>query len=87
MTTQVDEMNFLQSLIPQFGAEGYDVYLQPSAPLVPDSWLICTLTRLQSGRAKNSLSNWSFRRVRINGRQRRLQILSNDAPNGSCGSS
>jgi uncharacterized protein YutE (UPF0331/DUF86 family) len=36
MTTRIDETTFMQNLIPQLRAEGYEVYLQPTAPVVPD---------------------------------------------------
>jgi uncharacterized protein YutE (UPF0331/DUF86 family) len=36
MTDQIDETNFMQDLIPQLRAEGYEVYLQPSVPVVPE---------------------------------------------------
>ncbi len=33
---QIDETNFMQNLIPELQAQGYEVYLQPTAPVVPD---------------------------------------------------
>jgi uncharacterized protein YutE (UPF0331/DUF86 family) len=33
---QIDEGNFMQNLIPELRAQGYEVYLQPTAPVVPE---------------------------------------------------
>lgn len=35
MTDKITEAEFMQSLIPQLRSEGYEVYLQPTAPVVP----------------------------------------------------
>lgn len=52
MTTQTDETTFMQHLIPQLQAEGYDVYLQPQAPVVPDFLAVLRPDAIALGKGK-----------------------------------
>lgn len=53
MTDKLSEADFMQSLIPQLRSEGYEVYLQPTAPLCRHFLRVCAPTQLPSERAKS----------------------------------